>query len=59
MCNWKVRKFAKDFINYYINFGISKTFLYDYNELLGEKFEDVLEEEKNGINLIIDVRGLL
>ena len=51
--------YAKEFINYYINLGASKIYLYDNNDLLGEKFEDVLKEEiKKEYVEIIDVRGL-
>ena len=50
--------YAKEFINYYINLGVSKIYLYDNNELNGEKFEDVLTEEiKKEYVEIIDVRG--
>ena len=40
--------YIKEFVEYYRNLGIKKIFLYDNNELNGEKFEEVLSDHING-----------
>ena len=51
-------KYAKEYINHYKNLGYNHIFLYDNNELNGEKFEDVLKEEiAQGFVSIINFRG--
>ena len=49
---------ARDFIIYYLELGIDKIYIYDNNEIYGEKFEDVVQDfiDKNLVE-IIDMRG--
>ncbi len=50
--------YAKEFINHYKKLGYNHIFLYDNNDLNGEKFEDVLKEEINErLVSIINYRG--
>lgn len=51
--------YAKEFVEYYLNLGVDKLFIYDNNDINGEKFESVLIKYiKNKHVDIIDVRGL-
>ena len=51
--------YIREWINWYKNLGISKIFLYDNNDIDGEKFEDVINDYiKNGFVEIINVRGI-
>ena len=51
--------YIKEYVDYYLNLGIKKIFLYDNNELEGENFEEILENEINiGLIEIINFRGL-
>ena len=49
---------ARDFIIYYLELGIDKIYIYDNNEIYGEKFEDVVQDliDKNLVE-IINMRG--
>lgn len=50
--------YAKEFIEYYKKLGYQKIFIYDNNEINGEKFEDILYNEiKSGFVSIINYRG--
>lgn len=50
--------YIKEFIYHYIKLGIKKIYLYDNNDILGEHFEDVLENEINSKFVeIINIRG--
>ena len=50
--------YAKEFVNHYLNLGYNHIYIYDNNDIEGEKFESILEEEiKNGYVSIIDFRG--
>ena len=50
--------YAKEFINHYKKLGYNHIFLYDNNNINGEKFEDVLKEEiSEGFVSIINFRG--
>jgi len=50
--------YVKEYINYYKNLGYNHIFLYDNNNINGEKFEDVLEDEIiKGFITIIKYRG--
>ena len=50
--------YAKEFINHYKQLGYNHIFLYDNNNINGEKFEDVLKEEiSEGFVSIINFRG--
>ena len=51
--------YIKEFVDYYSNLGIDKLFIYDNNDLEGEKLDDILKDYiKNKFVEIIDVRGL-
>ena len=51
--------YARDFALYYLELGVDKIYIYDNNEINGEKFEDVLHDliDKNYVE-IIDMRGM-
>lgn len=50
--------YIKEFINHYKQLGVKKIFLYDNNELNGENFNDILNDEIiNEFIEIIDYRG--
>jgi hypothetical protein len=50
--------YIREWIEYYKNIGISKIFLYDNNDIDGERFEDVIDDYvKSGFVEIINVRG--
>lgn len=51
--------YIKEFIEYYLEIGIDKIFIYDNNDIEGESFENILTDYiKNKYVEIIDVRGL-
>ena len=53
-------KYAKEFIQYYLNLGYDHIFVYDNNDINEECFFDILKEEVNkGLVSIIDYRGYL
>ena len=50
--------YIKEYVNHYKLLGVKKIFLYDNNEINGEKFEDVIQNEVNsGFIKIINIRG--
>ena len=50
--------YAKEYINYYEKLGYNHVFLYDNNDINGEIFEDVIQDElKKGFVTIINYRG--
>ena len=50
--------YAKEYINYYKTLGYNHIYLYDNNEINGERFEEALQEElNNGFVSIINYRG--
>ena len=50
--------YAKEFINHYKNLGYNHIFIYDNNDVIGERFSDILQSEiKNGFVSIIDFIG--
>ena len=52
--------YAKEFINYYKKLGYTHIYLYDNNDVDGEKFEDVLQDEINSNFVsIINYRGIV
>ena len=52
--------YSKEFVNHYKNYGINKIFIYDNNDIGGEKFEEILIDYiKNGLVEIINYRGLI
>jgi hypothetical protein len=51
--------YIKEFINYYINLGVQKIYLYDNNMQEGEKFDYILKLEiKSGLVEVINYRGI-
>ena len=50
--------YARDFVLYYLELGVDKIYIYDNNEINGEKFEDILQDliDKKLVK-IIDMRG--
>jgi len=53
-------KYAREYVEHYKKYGVDKIFIYDNNDIDGEKFETVLYDYiKNGYVEIINVRGKL
>lgn len=53
-------KYIREWVEYYKNLGISKIFLYDNNDIYGERFEDVINDYiESGFVDIIDKRGII
>ena len=51
--------YAREFVEYYLNLGVDKIFIYDNNDLEGENFDNILNDFiRNKSVEIIDVRGL-
>ena len=51
--------YIREFVEYYIKLGVDKIFIYDNNDINGEKFETILSDFiKINFVEIIDVRGL-
>jgi hypothetical protein len=40
----KKNKYIREFVEHYKNYGVDKIFLYDNNELNGERFEEVIND---------------
>lgn len=56
----KENLYVREYVEHYKKYGIDKIFIYDNNELDGEKFEDVIYDYiKDGFVQIINVRGLI
>ena len=52
-------KYIKEFVLYYINYGVDKIFLYDNNDIDGEKFEEIINDFINkGFVEIKNWRGI-
>ena len=52
--------YIKEYISHYKNYGVDKIFLYDNNDINGERFEDVIQDYINdGYIEIINFRGKL
>ena len=51
-------RYIREFVEHYKNYGINKIFLYDNNDINGEKFEDVISDYiNNSFVEIINIRG--
>lgn len=51
--------YIREWVEWYKNLGINKIFLYDNNELDGERFEEVINDYiESGFVEVIDVRGV-
>ena len=56
----KENLYVKEFVNYYKQLGYSHIYIYDNNDVDGEKFEDVLQDEINSnFVTIINYRGIV
>lgn len=54
----KENKYIGEFVEYYKNYGVDKIYLYDNNDIKGERFEEVIEDYiKENFVEIIDYRG--
>lgn len=52
-------RYIKEYINYYKNLGVSNICLYDNNDIGGERFQDVIQEDiDDGYVIYKNVRGL-
>lgn len=51
-------KYIREFVEYYKNYGVDKIFLYDNNDIQGERFEEVIEDYIN-INYVKIFSSLL
>ena len=52
--------YAKEFVNHYKEIGYNHIFIYDNNDIDGERFEDVIQDEiKSNFVTIINLRGKL
>ena len=51
--------YAREYVNHYKKLGYKHIYIYDNNDLDGEKFEDVIKDEiDSGFVTIINIRGL-
>ena len=51
-------KYIKEFIEHYKNYGVDKIFLYDNNDIDGEKFDDIINEYiKTKFVVVVNFRG--
>ena len=51
-------KYIKEFVEYYYNYGVDKIYLYDNNDINGERFDEVIIEYINNEFVeVIDWRG--
>ena len=56
----KENLYVREYVEYYLNYGIDKLFIYDNNEKNGERFEEVINDYiNNGFVEIINYRGLI
>ena len=52
--------YVREYISHYIKYGVDKIFIYDNNDLNGERFENVINDYiENDIVEIINYRGLI
>lgn len=52
--------YIKEWVEYYKNIGIDRIFLYDNNEINGERFEDVIQDYiDSGFVKVINKRGII
>ena len=59
-CGKDENRYIKEFVNHYINYGVDKIFIYDNNDINGERFETILKEYLNNNSVeIINYRGKL
>jgi len=51
-------RYIREFVEYYYKIGVDKIYLYDNNNVNGERFEEVIDDFiKSGFVHIIDIRG--
>ena len=54
----KENRYIREFVEYYIKFGVDKIFLYDNNDENGENFEDVIKDYiESSLVKILNWRG--
>ena len=54
----KENRYIKEYVEHYKNYGVDKIFLYDNNEVNGERLENVIGEYiKKGLVEVLDYRG--
>ena len=52
-------KYIREFVEYYKAYGVDKIYLYDNNDIQGERFEEVIEDYiKENFVEIVDYRGI-
>ena len=52
-------KYIREFVEHYKNYDIDKIYLYDNNDINGEKFEDIIADYiENGFVKLIDFKGV-
>ena len=57
--NW-LFKFIREYVSHYIKYGVDKIFIYDNNDLNGERFENVINDYiEDDIVEVINYRGLI
>ena len=57
-CGKEENKYIIEFVNHYINYGIDKIYIYDNNDINGERFETILSDYiKNNSVEILNYRG--
>lgn len=62
ICIWTLgkeeNKYIREFVEHYKNYGVDKIYLYDNNEVNGERFENVIDDYiSQGLVEIINCRG--
>ena len=59
-CGKGENRYIREFVSHYINYGVDKIFIYDNNDINGERFEMILKDYlKNNSIKIINYRGKL
>ena len=56
----KENRYIREYVSHYEKYGIDKIYLYDYNDINGERFEEVINDYiSKGFVEILDWRGRL
>ena len=62
LCNIGKREnlYVREYISHYLKYGVDKIFIYDNNDINGEKFENVINDYiESGFVKIMNIRGKL